>query len=59
MVDTGGLLFDETDENALFVDEIREQASFALRESCAVVMVADGRSGNTKVDSEIARPAGA
>jgi tRNA U34 5-carboxymethylaminomethyl modifying GTPase MnmE/TrmE len=44
VVDTGGLLFDD-EESDQFLAEIREQASLALRESCAVVVVVDGRTG--------------
>lgn len=53
VVDTGGLLF-EDDPDALFVDEIREQASIAIEESCAAVLVCDGRAGRLRVDEEIA-----
>jgi len=52
VVDTGGLLFD--DEDGMFAPEIREQAAIALRESCAAVLVVDGRDGRTRVDDEIA-----
>ncbi|KAH8099061.1 GTP binding protein [Aureococcus anophagefferens] len=54
VVDTGGLLF-EDEEGALFLDEIREQATLALREACACVVVVDGRAGSTRLDDDIAR----
>ncbi|KAJ8600827.1 hypothetical protein CTAYLR_006405 [Chrysophaeum taylorii] len=52
MIDTGGLLFDD-EADALFLEEIREQASLALSESCAAILVVDGREGPTRVDEEI------
>ena len=54
VVDTGGLLF-EDEENALFLEEIREQAAMALREACACVVVVDGRDGRTNADEDVAR----
>ena len=53
VVDTGGLLFDD-EESSQFLEEIREQASLALRESCCVVVVVDGRSGIVRTDEDIA-----
>lgn len=53
VVDTGGLLF-EDDPDALFVDEIRQQASIAIEQSCVAVLVCDGRAGRLRVDEEIA-----
>jgi len=53
VVDTGGLLF-EDEEDSLFASEIREQASIALAESCAVVLVVDGRQGRMGLDEDIA-----
>ena len=53
VVDTGGLLF-EDEEGALFLEEIREQATLALREACACVVVVDGRAGRTRLDDDIA-----
>ena len=53
VVDTGGLLFDD-EESDQFLAEIREQASLALRESCAVVVVVDGRTGIVRTDEDIA-----
>ena len=53
VVDTGGLLVD--DEDGLFAEEIREQAAIALRESCAAVVVVDGRQGRMSLDEDIAR----
>mmetsp|Transcript_38055 Transcript_38055/g.122179 ORF Transcript_38055/g.122179 Transcript_38055/m.122179 type:complete len:538 (+) Transcript_38055:2-1615(+) len=52
VVDTGGLLFDDSD--GLFAEEIREQAQVALAESCAAVLVVDGREGRTRIDEQIA-----
>ena len=52
VVDTGGLLFDD-EESDQFLAEIREQASLALRESCAVVVVVDGRTGIVRTCVEI------
>ena len=52
VVDTGGLLFDD-EESDQFLAEIREQASLALRESCAVVVVVDGRTGIVRTDEDI------
>ena len=52
VVDTGGLLFDD-EESDQFLAEIREQASLALRESCAVVVVVDGRTGIVRTRVEI------
>ncbi|GKY98525.1 hypothetical protein MPSEU_000809600 [Mayamaea pseudoterrestris] len=53
IVDTGGLVFDE-DENTLFAKEIREQAMIAIDEAAAVIMVVDGQTGLTALDSQIA-----
>ena len=49
VVDTGGLLFDDDQDGPLFVQEIREQAAVALRESCIAVVVVDGREGCVSV----------
>ena len=54
VVDTGGLLF-EDDPGALFLDEIREQATLALREACAVVVVVDGVAGRTRYDEALGK----
>ena len=51
VVDTGGLLFDDRD--GMFVDEIREQAVIALRESCAAVLVVDGREGRVQCRNQV------
>lgn len=53
VVDTGGLIFDDSPD-AVFASEIREQALLALRESCAVVFVVDGRTGCDSVDEQVA-----
>ncbi|KAJ1460200.1 P-loop containing nucleoside triphosphate hydrolase protein [Pelagophyceae sp. CCMP2097] len=53
VIDTGGLLF-EDDEESLFISEIREQATIALREACVAIVVVDGREGLLRIDEEIA-----
>ena len=42
MVDTGGLIFDEDQDN-LFAPQIREQALLALDEAVAAILVVDGQ----------------
>lgn len=51
VVDTGGLVFDDDTE---FLPYIREQASLALTEASAAVLVVDGQDGPTAADREIA-----
>jgi ribosome-associated GTPase EngA len=51
--DTGGLVFDD-DESTLFAKEIRQQAEIAIDEASAVIIVVDGRTGLTAMDSAIA-----
>ena len=51
IVDTGGLVFDET---TTFAKEIREQAMIAIDEAAAVILVVDGQTGSTSLDSQIA-----
>ena len=45
VVDTGGLIFDEDQDN-LFAPQIREQALLALDEAVAAVLVVDGQVNN-------------
>lgn len=52
LVDTGGLVFDDND--ALFAQEIREQAMIAMDEASAVILVVDGQVGLTQMDLELA-----
>eukprot|EP00624_Nannochloropsis_granulata_P001571 evm.model.NODE_1775_length_9066_cov_36.533752.2 len=54
VVDTGGLIFDEDQDN-LFAPQIREQALLALEESVAAILVVDGQVGVTTLDEEIAK----
>ncbi len=54
VVDTGGLIFDEDQDN-LFAPQIREQALLALDEAVAAILVVDGQSGVTTLDEEIAK----
>jgi len=51
VVDTGGLVFDDDTE---FLPYIREQASLALTEASAAVLVVDGQDGPTAADRDIA-----
>ncbi|MBW4660554.1 MAG: ribosome biogenesis GTPase Der [Drouetiella hepatica Uher 2000/2452] len=51
VVDTGGLVFDDDTE---FLPLIREQAMLALAESCAAIMVVDGKEGPNASDETIA-----
>lgn len=53
IVDTGGLVFDD-DENTIFAKEIRDQAMVAIEESAAVIVVVDGKTGLSSMDSAIA-----
>jgi len=53
VVDTGGLVFDD-DEATVFAREIREQAMVAISESSAAILVVDGQTGLTAMDSAIA-----
>lgn len=53
VVDTGGLLFDD-DNDEVFSREIRQQAALALEDSCAAILVCDGRDGRLRVDEDIA-----
>lgn len=53
IVDTGGLVFQD-DEGTVLAKEIREQAMIAVEESSAVIMVTDGQTGLTTMDSQIA-----
>ena len=52
VVDTGGLIFDDDTE---FLPYIREQATLALTEASAAIMVVDGQEGPTESDREIAQ----
>ncbi|MBJ7898912.1 MAG: ribosome biogenesis GTPase Der [Cyanobacteria bacterium RI_101] len=52
VVDTGGLVFEDDTE---FLPQIREQASLALAEAEAAILVVDGQSGPTPSDAEIAQ----
>lgn len=52
VVDTGGLVFEDDSE---FLPQIREQASLALAEAQAAILVVDGQSGPTPSDAEIAQ----
>jgi len=54
VVDTGGLIFDEDQDN-LFAPQIREQALLALEESVAAILVVDGQVGVTTLDEEVAK----
>jgi len=51
LVDTGGLVFDDDTE---FLPFIREQAIAALTEASAAIFVADGQTGPTTADRELA-----
>ena len=51
VIDTGGLLFEDTDA---FVPLIRSQADVAIREADAVVFLLDGEAGLLPEDREIA-----
>jgi GTP-binding protein len=51
--DTGGLVFDD-DESTLFAKEIRQQAEIAIDEASGVILVVDGQTGLTAMDSQIA-----
>lgn len=53
VVDTGGLLFDD-DNDEVFAKEIRQQAALALEDSCAAILVCDGRDGRLRIDEDIA-----
>ncbi|MFN5515544.1 MAG: ribosome biogenesis GTPase Der [Cyanobacteriota bacterium] len=52
VVDTGGLVFEDDTE---FLPQIREQASLALAEAQAAILVVDGQCGPTPSDAEIAQ----
>ncbi len=52
VIDTGGLLFEDTD---VFVPLIRTQADLAAREADAVVFLVDGQTGLMPEDQEISR----
>ncbi|MCK5378375.1 MAG: ribosome biogenesis GTPase Der [Acidobacteria bacterium] len=52
VIDTGGLLFEDTD---VFVPLIRTQADLAAREADAVVFLVDGETGLMPEDQEISR----
>ena len=60
VVDTGGLVFDDIDredgsgQELLFAKQIREQAMIALEESSAAILVVDGQTGLTDMDSQLA-----
>ncbi|KAH8071177.1 voltage-gated potassium channel [Aureococcus anophagefferens] len=49
---TRGLLF-EDEEGALFLDEIREQATLALREACACVVLAVNKCESAEREAEL------
>ncbi len=51
VVDTGGLVFDDDTE---FFPLIREQATLALAEASAAILVVDGQTGPTESDRAIA-----
>jgi GTP-binding protein len=53
VVDTGGLVFDD-DESSLFLEQIRQQASIALQEATAAILVVDGQAGRTSLDDKVA-----
>ena len=48
MVDTGGIIFDDTDD--MFADKITQQALLALSTAQFAVLVADGQQGLTTLD---------
>lgn len=50
LIDTGGIQL----EKAEFVEEIRQQATFAIDEANVIVFLVDGQSGLTHMDYEIA-----
>lgn len=50
LIDTGGIQMD----NAPFVEEIREQATFAINEANVIIFLVDGHNGLTHFDYEIA-----
>ncbi len=52
VVDTGGLVFDDDTE---FLPLIREQATLALKEASAAILIVDGKEGVTAADQEIAQ----
>ncbi|WP_134683322.1 ribosome biogenesis GTPase Der [Brevibacillus migulae] len=52
VIDTGGIEFGETDE---ILTQMRVQAELAIDEADVIVMIADGRTGATDADLELAR----
>jgi len=52
VIDTGGIEFGETDE---ILAQMRVQAELAIDEADVIVMIADGRTGATDADLELAR----
>ena len=54
IVDTGGLVFDDTESDHLFSKEIREQALLAMDEAAGVILVCDGMAGMTAMDEQLA-----
>eukprot|EP00871_Galdieria_phlegrea_P004357 jgi/Galph1/4922/GphlegSOOS_G3564.1 len=54
LVDTGGLVFEESREKIPFLKEIREQALLAMNEAMATIVVVDCTTGITDLDIQIA-----
>jgi GTP-binding protein len=52
VIDTGGIEFGETDE---ILTQMRYQAELAIDEADVILMIADGRTGVTDADQELAR----
>jgi GTP-binding protein len=52
VIDTGGIEFGETDEILM---QMRHQAELAIDEADVILMIADGRTGVTDADLELAR----
>lgn len=52
VIDTGGIEFGETDE---ILTQMRVQAELAIDEADVILMIADGRTGTTDADLELAR----
>ncbi|HEX2949714.1 MAG TPA: ribosome biogenesis GTPase Der [Armatimonadota bacterium] len=50
LIDTGGIQLDKAE----FVEQIREQAEFAISEASVIVFLVDGHEGLTHMDYEIA-----
>jgi GTP-binding protein len=54
IVDTGGIMGDTRDGDAVIMERMELQVRHAIRESDGVVFVLDGRDGTTPMDAEIA-----